>query len=76
MYEVDRMQQTLKVTIDGMHCGACIRRVTTALQSIPGVQINAVEIGSADVSFNPADLSPAQITAAIDRIGFTTRSAQ
>lgn len=70
------MQQTLKVTIDGMHCGACIRRVTTALQSIPGVQVNAVEIGSADVSFNPADLSPAQINAAIDRIGFTTRSAQ
>ena len=70
------MQQTLKVTIDGMHCGACIRRVTTALQSIPGVQVNAVEIGSADVSFNPADLNPAQITAAIDRIGFTTRSAQ
>lgn len=70
------MQQTLKVTIDGMHCGACIRRVTTALQSVPGVQINAVQIGSADVSFNPADLNPAQITAVIDRIGFTTRSAQ
>ncbi len=67
------MQQTLKILIDGMHCGACIRRVTTALQSIPGVQLNSVEIGSAEVAFDPAALNPAQITAAIDRIGFTAR---
>ena len=46
------MEKTLNLAIEGMHCGACVRRVTTALQGVEGVTVNAVEVGSAKVSFN------------------------
>ena len=33
--------------IDGMHCGSCVRRVTQALNSTDGVQVEEVQIGAA-----------------------------
>lgn len=33
--------------IDGMHCGSCVRRVTQALNSADGVQVEEVRIGAA-----------------------------
>ena len=33
--------------IDGMHCGSCVRRVTQALNSTQGVQVEEVRIGAA-----------------------------
>ena len=47
------MQDTLKLSIEGMHCGACVRRVTNALQAVPGVQVNSVEVGSAEAGVRP-----------------------
>jgi copper chaperone len=69
------MENTIKLSIEGMHCGACVRRVTNALAEVEGVQVDAVEVGSACVAFDPQDVSPEQITAAIDRIGFSARVA-
>jgi copper chaperone len=67
------MPNTLKLAIEGMHCGACVRRVTTALQGVPGVQVGSVEVGSAQLTFNPAETPAEGIAAAVDRIGFTAR---
>lgn len=67
------MENTLNLTIDGMHCGACVRRVTTALQSLDGVTVNSVDVGSAKVTFNAGKTSREEISAAVDRIGFTSR---
>jgi len=64
------MQNTLHLSIGGMHCGVCVNRVTTALQGLPGVQAQSVEVGSARVSFDPVQTTPAGILAAINRIGF------
>lgn len=64
------MQNTLHLTIGGMHCGACVNRVTTALHGLPGVQAQSVEVGSAHVSFDPAQTSPTGILAAVNNIGF------
>ena len=36
-----------KLQIDGMHCGACVRRVTQALASVEGVKVNEVSVGAA-----------------------------
>ena len=36
---------TLK--IDGMHCGSCVKRVSQALVSVPGVTVNEVRVGAA-----------------------------
>jgi copper chaperone len=38
-----------ELTIDGMHCDACVRRVTQMLGSIPGVRVSRVEVGRAEV---------------------------
>ncbi|HZU10519.1 MAG TPA: cation transporter [Pseudacidobacterium sp.] len=35
--------------IDGMHCGACIRRVTQALQKIQNAEVKEVRVGAAQV---------------------------
>jgi copper chaperone len=67
------MQDTLNLSIEGMHCGACVRRVTNALQTVPGVQINSVEVGSAKLSFNPEATTPEEISAAVNGIGFTAK---
>jgi copper chaperone CopZ len=70
------MQDTLNLSIEGMHCGACVRRVTNALQAVPGVQVNSVEVGSAKLEFNPAATTPETIAAAVNGIGFTAKVAQ
>ncbi len=69
------MQDTVKLSIEGMHCGACVRRVTNALQTVPGVQINSVEVGSARLEFNPEATTPEEITAAVSGIGFPAKVA-
>lgn len=40
---------TLSLSIQGMHCAACVRRVTQRLQELPGVEPQEVNIGSARV---------------------------
>ncbi len=60
---------TLK--IDGMHCGACVRRVSQALAATPGVEVNEVSVGAAKLtsSQEPAPIDLA--IAAIAKAGYT-----
>jgi copper chaperone CopZ len=67
------MENTIRLSIEGMHCGACERRVTNALAGVDGVHVDSVEVGSAQVRFDAAKISAETITAAVDRIGFTAR---
>lgn len=62
--------QELSLRIEGMHCGACVRRVTGALEKVPGLKVLAVEVGSASVSYDPAQATPADVAAAVGSIGF------
>jgi copper chaperone len=64
------MQETLTLSIEGMHCGACVRRATTALQRVAGVRLNSVDVGSAKMSFNSEQATAGEIVGALDRIGF------
>jgi copper chaperone CopZ len=60
---------TLK--IDGMHCGACVRRVTQALSAVEGVVVSEVTVGEAKLA---STLEPAPVEAAVaalGKIGFT-----
>jgi copper chaperone len=74
--EKSNMENTLNLAIEGMHCGACVRRVTSALQSVEGVTVKLVEVGSAKVAFDAAETSPQDIAAALDRTGFPARVQQ
>jgi copper chaperone len=64
------MKETLRLSIDGMHCGACVRRVSAALQGVPGVQLGSVEVGSAEVAFDSERAAVEEIAAAVSGIGF------
>jgi copper chaperone len=48
--------------ISGMHCGACVKRVSQALESTPGLKIGEVRVGAARLS---SDQDPAPVDAAI-----------
>ncbi|MBW4043773.1 heavy-metal-associated domain-containing protein [Acidipila rosea] len=59
---------TLK--IDGMHCGACVRRVTQTLEKLDGVKVEDVTVGAARVeASDPASATPA-ILAALQKAGY------
>jgi copper chaperone CopZ len=71
--EKSNMETTLNLAIEGMHCGACVRRVTSALQSVEGVTVKSVEVGSAEIDFDAAETSAQDITAELNRNGFPAR---
>ena len=54
--------------IDGMHCGACVRRVSQALASMKGVEVKEVRVGAARLESvqdpPPVDLAIAALAAA------------
>lgn len=70
LYMERNMQETLTLSIEGMHCGACVRRATTALQRVAGVRLDSVDVGSAKMSFNSEQATAEEIVGALDRIGF------
>lgn len=65
----------ITMKIDGMSCGNCVRHVTKALESLDGVQVERVEIGSATLAFDPAAASEDRITQAIEDEGYAVASA-
>jgi copper chaperone CopZ len=67
------MQEEITLLIEGMHCGACVRRVTNALEGVSGLKLEAVSVGSAQVSFDPKVANAKEITEAVNRIGFQAR---
>lgn len=62
-----------RIEIDGMHCGSCVRRVTMALDGVDGVTVEKVEIGWAELQYDPAGVTFEQLAAALDDMGFTAR---
>ena len=64
----------IELAIDGMHCDGCVQRVRGALQKIPGVVIEKVELGKARLQV-PAG-QEAAVLAALDNLGFDARIAQ
>lgn len=62
--------------VDGMHCGSCVRRVTQALNSMEGVQVEEVRIGAARLKSaeNPPPVEAA--IAAVAKAGYTAHLEQ
>jgi copper chaperone CopZ len=57
--------------IDGMHCGACLRRVSQALATAEGVQVKEVRLGAARISAEQPRVESA--LAALAKAGYTAR---
>ena len=52
--------------IDGMHCGACVRRVTQALERSPGTEVLEVRIGAARLKTD----DPGSAVASLAKAGY------
>lgn len=68
--------ERVKLTIDGMTCDHCVRGVTAALNGVPGVKVERVEIGSAVVAYDRATVDDAVIKNAIADEGYEVRDME
>ena len=62
--------KTTQLKISGMHCQACVRRVSTAIGKVDGVKSAQVQVGSAAVEFDSTKTSESEIAEAVRAIGF------
>ncbi|HVK00766.1 MAG TPA: heavy-metal-associated domain-containing protein [Gemmatimonadales bacterium] len=56
--------------IEGMSCGHCLNAVNRALSSVPGVRIDAVRIGRADVSYDETTATVSDLEKAVVEAGY------
>jgi copper chaperone CopZ len=63
----------LNLKIDGMSCGHCVARVEKALSKLDGVHVNRVDIGSAELDYDPARTPFERIREALDDAGYTAQ---
>jgi copper chaperone CopZ len=56
--------------IDGMHCGSCVRRVSQALASTPGIEVKEVRVGAARFTSSDETAAVDQAIAALARAGY------
>lgn len=60
----------LTMAIRGMSCGHCVQGVTKALESLDGVKVEQVRIGSAVVQYDPAKVTPDAMREAVADEGY------
>ena len=53
-----------------MSCGNCIRHVSRALSTLPALTVKDVQIGSATVEFDPAELPEPAILSTLEDAGY------
>ena len=63
--------EALHLTIEGMTCSHCVRAVEGRLKKTPGVEVERVSVGSADLRYDPAFTNVDQIADAIADEGYT-----
>lgn len=59
--------------IEGMHCNSCVRRVTQALSSTHGIQVEEVRIGAARLRSLDQNTPVDAAIAALAKAGYSAR---
>ena len=62
--------RSLTLHIEGMSCGHCLNAVNRALTGIPGVTVDSVRIGRAELQYDEASVEPSGIAAAVADAGY------
>lgn len=62
--------QQLTLHIEGMSCGHCLHAVRRALTELPGVEVESVRMGRADLRYDEQQMNPARIEAAVADAGY------
>jgi Copper chaperone len=65
----------LVLHIEGMSCGHCLNAVSRALADLPGVEVESVRIGRADLRYDEQALEPSRILAAVAEAGYRATAA-
>lgn len=63
--------EDVKLRIEGMTCQHCVRAVKGRLERTPGVLLKSVDVGSAELSYDPAATNVDDIESAISDEGYT-----
>jgi len=66
----------LNLKISGMSCGHCVQAVRRALESVPGVSVKEVGIGTADLTFDESTTTAEQVQEAIEDEGYAVTDAK
>lgn len=66
-------QVQLKIT--GMSCSHCVKAVERALDEVQGVQARSVRVGSAEVTYDPQQVSTDRLLEAIREEGYQVEVA-
>jgi copper chaperone CopZ len=61
--------------IEGMSCSHCLNAVNRALAAVPGVAIESVRIGRAEVRYDEQATSLTQLEAAVTEAGYRVTAA-
>lgn len=66
----------LKMKVDGMSCGACAEKVSSAISSLNGVSDVRIDLkkGSASATYDEKLVSEADMISAIEGAGFQARA--
>jgi copper chaperone len=60
----------LTLHIEGMSCGHCLNAVNQALAGLPGVNVESVRIGRAELKYDEQAVDPARITGTVTGAGY------
>jgi copper chaperone len=60
----------LTLHIEGMSCGHCLNAVNQALAALPGVQVDSVRIGRAELHYDESLTTPLRIETAVGDAGY------
>ena len=65
---------SIKLKIDGMHCGGCQNAVRRVLTSVPSVSAVTVDLAAGQASVEAgADVDPAKLVSAVEQAGYVAR---
>ena len=64
------MTRTDTLHLSGMTCPHCVRAVRSALESVPGVTVEDVDIGTARVQYDDETVQRDALRRAVEREGY------
>ena len=68
--------KTVGLSIEGMSCGGCVRRVSQVLTALVGVVVERVIVGAATVQLANPGISESQAIEALSAAGFRAKATQ
>jgi copper chaperone CopZ len=67
--------RSLTLHIEGMSCGHCLNAVSRALAGLPGVEVDSIRIGRADLRYDERSIEPSRIAEAVGEAGYRATAA-